>query len=408
MGVLLFATQGVLAAEPLQEVRATEQVCSRGPAQRVAAAVRQSGEASVTAAGVLPNPSFVGSYQTTLDGLTDREVILGLAVPLGIGGRYFLLRDAAEERREQASSAADAMLLEAGLAFRGGYAKAVIDEARFEVRRQHQATLDGLSDAIRRLEKGGEASAYDLLRQQTQARLHRRLLQAAQGEAQASRARLDAWFSEPFELSKADPMSLANVPHRSPGDAVETPRVRSLRAEARATAIEASAARRRWVPDLQVFAGYRGVGIASETGHGISLGLTVPLTFFDHGQGEAAQADAAQVVAEAEAERLGREQSAELRAAHSRLSALDQAVADTEAASLEAAKLEADAQRLYQAGEATITELLEALQDVENARLSRLDLAEELAMARLTLMRASGTMFDETLDRACGATRKAQ
>lgn len=405
---LLIGAPSVGAAEPLQEISATERVCQQGPAHRVASALRQSGDASVTAAAVLPNPSVVASYQDTLSGLADREAILGVSVPVGIGGRYFLLKDAAQERREQATSAAEATLLESGLSFREAYAKAILDEARFEVRKKHQETLDALSETIRGLEKGGEASAYDLLRQQTQARLHRRLLQVAQAEARASRARLESWVAEPFELPKADPMGLARV-QTPPGDrGTETPRVRSLRAEARATAIEARAARRRWVPDLQVFAGYRAVGIGQQTGHGLSLGLTVPLTFFDHGQGEAAQAEAAQVVAEAEAERLTREQNAELRASRLQLDALEQAMPEAEVASTEASTLEASAVRLYRAGEATITELLEALQDAESARLSRLDLAEDLALTRLSLMRTSGTMFDESLDRACGTARKAK
>lgn len=409
LGAALCATQSAVAAEPAQELRATQDVCLRGPSHSVAAAQTRTGDASVVAAGVLPNPSIVASHQETLTGVTDRETIVGLSVPIGVGGRYFLLQDAAQARSEQATATASATLLDAGLDFRVAYAKAVLDQARLETRIKHQETLDQLSAIIEGREKSGEASGYDLSRQQMQARLHHLQVQTAQGEAQASRTRLDGWLSEPLELAKPDPTTLGNFGAPQPLDVSSaTPRIRSLRAEARASTIEGRAARRRWVPDIQVSAGYRGVGIGSSTGHGISLGLTVPLTFFDHGQGEAAVADAAQATAEAEAERVLREQDAVLRAARSRLAALEQAVVEAEVATVEAGELEMSVQRLYRAGEVTITELLEALQNVETARLSKFELAEELVRARLAVMRASGTMFNETLDRACGVAGKAR
>ena len=59
------------------------------------------------------------------------------------------------------------------------------------------------------------------------------------------------------------------------------------------------------------------------------------------------------------------------------------------------------AQRLYAAGEASITEMLEAFRAAEEAQLMELDRIFEIALTRLLVMRARGTMFDQSLDRAC-------
>ena len=61
------------------------------------------------------------------------------------------------------------------------------------------------------------------------------------------------------------------------------------------------------------------------------------------------------------------------------------------------------AKQLYAAGELSITELLEAFRAAEEAQLARIELAEEIAAARLGLMRALGTQLDPRLDAACGS-----
>jgi outer membrane protein TolC len=368
------------------------------------------GEAEVTAAGVLPNPSASLQHQRTFSGPTDQETVAGLSVPLGIGGRRFVLRDAAASRREQARADADATLFESAMAFREAYLTALVDRARVEVLADQQAVLDELSAAIQGLTTGGEAAGYDLARHRTQSSLHRRALELAKARAEASRSRLEAWTGAEVVLpSRSEAPGLAAVPQgpRSPAPSTtDPPRVRSLEAASKASAFDARAARRRWVPDVDLFAGYRQINVGAETGQGISVSLTVPLTFFDHGQGEAAKADADHAIAAAETGRLRRHYRAELKAARAELEMLAASVADARQASSDAALLQTKARQLYAAGEATITELLEAFRAAESARLAELDLAEKIARARLSVMRASGTMFDDALDKACSDTRR--
>jgi cobalt-zinc-cadmium efflux system outer membrane protein len=401
---------GSLHAQPLDEIAATRAVCSSGVENAVAKAQRLRGDAYVLAAQLLPNPSLIVEHQRTFAGAADRETILGVSVPLGIGGRRFLEQDAAQARRRQAIAEARASLFDAALAFREAYVTAAIDEARAQVLSDQQTALDSLSQAIQSLARAGEAASYDGLRQFTQARLHRQLVESAKAKALASRTLLEGWMGREVTLPAAELASLAGGRARSPSAASEdTPTLRGLRAGAQAGELEARAARRRAVPDLALFAGYRAVALGSETGHGVALGLELPLTIFDRGQGEAAQLDAEVRLTRSLLSRLRQHNKARVKAARASLARLEALQAEAVAASRDALSLRDRAARLYAAGEASITELLEAFRAAEDAQLAHVALAQELALTRLGLMRAAGTMFDASLDRECqGAIGEAR
>lgn len=389
-------------AQSLEEISATRAVCTTGVENALARAQRKRGDAAVVAAHVLPNPSLIVEHQRTLSGAADTETVLGLSVPLGIGGRRGLLQHAADARRKQAFAEAHATIFEAALAFREAYVAASVDRARALILSEQQAALDSLSEAIQKLAQGGEAASYDGLRQLTEARVHRQLLASAKAKALTSRTLLEAWTGREATLQDQPLTALAGGRASSFGnDLRETPAVQSLQAEARAGELEARAARRRAVPDLAVFAGYRNVAAGSETGHGVALSLELPLTLFDHGQAEAAHADAEVQVARSLAGRLRQQAKAKLRAARASLALLEASRAEAQTASRDALLVRDKAAQLYAAGEATITELLEAFRMAEDAQLVNVALAENIALTRLALMRAAGTMFDATLDRDC-------
>lgn len=399
------------SATPLpDEISATRQVCARGPDHALLRAHRQRGEAEAKAAAVLPNPSLVVEHDRSVTGPIERETVIGVAVPIGLGGRRSLFQEVASARKTEANADAQVALFESALAFREAYVSAVIDRARLEVLIDHQKLLDGLSSVIKGLVKGGEAAGYDVLRQRTQARTHRRMLEAARGRAAESQAALAEWTGADVTLPATPVWALA-AGAAGPGPSTTpntSPRVRSLESASRAFNLEARAARRRWVPELELFAGYRALELGAEVGHGLSFGVTLPITFFDHGQGDAARADAQGELARASADRLRRHLDAQITAARRRIEQLTVGVADSTMAEADAAALQRESMRLYTAGEATITELLEAFDAAEQARLRQLELAEELARSRLALMRAAGSMFDAKLDHDCGANGRGQ
>jgi outer membrane protein, heavy metal efflux system len=394
--------------QALGEHEGTARVCMTGAGAVLARAQRMAGAAYVIAADASPNPALVLEHQRSLEGATDSETVAGLSMPLTLSGRRGLLRDAAAERSSQASAQADATLFDNALSFRQAYAKAVLDRIRAEVLGRQQATLEQLSSAIAGLARGGEAADYDMLRQRMQAQLHRRTLEVAEARALASQLLLGTWLDGEVQLAAVAPSELAG------GDAAadmatraEHPGLRQLNAQARASALETRAAERLWLPELTLFAGYRGTDTGADEGHGIALSLELPIAIFDHGQGEAAHARAEQAQARASAQHLQRQQAARLRAATVQLQALQASASRAEAALADVEALQDKARQLYAAGEATITELLEAFAQAEQARLASIDLAEEMAMTRLARMQAAGTQFDPKLDKLCGVAPRS-
>lgn len=408
--LLLLVAPAARAQGNLDESTGVETVCSAGPGAALARATRLRGAASVAAASVLPNPELAVEHDQILTGDGGHETTVGVGVPIVINGRRTLLRDAASARTRAARAEAEETLFEQSLGFREAYSRAVVQRERSQVLGDQQRELESLAETIQALSKGGEVAGYDLMRQRNRARVHRRQLESAQASEAAAVRMLEAWTGQAAAGVQGSLTELAGgsallARARSTRAAVH-PKVRSLRAHARAAALEAKAARRRSVPDLGLFVGYRTVttsaGGASETGHGFRLGLSVPLPLFDYGQADAARAGAEESIAIAAADQVTREQSARSRAALDRLERLERGVPDMELAVREASELGVKARRLYAAGELSITDLLDAYRSAEEARLARVDLAEEIAEARLSLMRASGTQFDARLDAVCG------
>lgn len=397
--ILMIAADSAIAETPLDETAIVRRVCTQGPDAQLARAKAAIGAARVAQAGVLPNPVLSAEHQRALDRQGDGETIVGLSVPLGIGGRRFVLQDAAEAWNEEARLEAQHALFDAALSVRELYADAVLDRARAEILGEQQRALDMLAETVHRLTAGGELAGYDALRQETAARAHRRLWLSARTRAEASRTILEAWAGEKLELDTVAPRQLAISTGSEQTPAGDHPRLQMFEAEVRARELEATAARRRWVPDLDVFAGYRQTTAGDELARGISMSLSLPITLFDHGQGEARFAEAEAEVARAHADRARARNRAELKAAETRLAAL--ALEDHAENEADAARLRADAGALYAAGEATITEVLEAFKAAEEARLGALEAAEEMARLRLFRMRAAGSFFDAELDRAC-------
>jgi cobalt-zinc-cadmium efflux system outer membrane protein len=407
LAVVVLAGEAHAQAPSEQEL--TRRVCTAGPDALLAKAQQLGGEAELIAYKVSPNPSLVVEHQQSLSGPAERETILGLSVPLTISGRRSLLKDAGHARKDQTLATSRVTLLESALEFRGAYATALLAQERTRILTEQQAALDALTAVIEGLERGGEAAGYDRLRQQTQARLHQQQLQGAILHTTRARASLNLWLDGEVVLPNASEEVLVTDAGRiSKFDlsASQHPQEQMWLAAARASALERDAARRRWVPDLDLFAGYRTVAAGGSTGHGIALQLGVPLTFFDHGQGDAARADAERSLALASAQGVKRRADLEVRMSQAQLTQLLSRLDEAAKLHADAQTLQGTAQKLYTAGEATLTELLDAYDNVEQARLSKLELVGEILNARLTLMRAAATLFDPALDRLCGGGKQ--
>jgi outer membrane protein TolC len=197
----------------------------------------------------------------------------------------------------------------------------------------------------------------------------------------------------------------ATLARRSATGDVPHPQVESLEAAARASALDARAARRAAVPDIRLFGGYRMLNSGSDTGHGFALGLSLPLTFFDHGQGSARRADAKRTMAEARSQRLQRDNRARRLAASARERALADSSERLDRAIKLALEVRGNAERLYLAAEGSLLAVLAAHNRVAALKLARIEIGASAARARLDAMAASGRLGDPATDVACGASR---
>lgn len=389
------------AVRPNDEAALIQRYCAAGPARAQAQSALARGRAAVTSASVLPNPSVSLEHNRSLTGPEDSETIVGLGFPLGIGGRRFLLEEAAEERLTERSAHADAILLEGALSLREALVRAVAEQRRLELLKTHVASLEALGATIRSLQKGGESSQRDLLRHELELGLQRSKLSLQSSAAVSARALLRAYLAaDDTELSGLELDALAAS--ASPEKPATHPELRSLAAATRASEVEADAANRRWVPDLDLFFGYRQVtALQTDVGHGFTLRIAMPLTFLDFGQGDAAIADSDAASVRAEQAALESRMQAEREAADAALAELEPASPQANDAQVGIAKLLEQTQQLYLADEASMAELLDVTSLSQDSAQASVDQAERRALIRISRMRAIGSLFDPELDRAC-------
>ncbi|NUP07707.1 MAG: TolC family protein [Polyangiaceae bacterium] len=353
---------------------------------------------------MLPNPTVLVEHNRSFTGSEDTETIAGIGFPLGIGGRRFLLSDAADERLTQRKAEANASLVDGALDLREALIVAVAAQKRAAIVKEQQEALSAVGSTISGLQKGGESSQHDQLRQSLEVEVHANGLSLQSAKATAAKARLGAFVDRPVDLSGLDVSTLAQDPPA--GAPADHPRIAAFDAAIRASELEIEAANRRWVPDLEIFLGYRQVTAnitpdEVETGHGFALRVGLPITFFDHGQGEASVAAAHAASARADKEIFTAAKRAEVSAADQALATLAPAQGDEDTVG-RARKLLEQAKTLYVAGEGSVSDLLAARALVEAAALSAVDAEEARALARVAKMRALGSLLDADLDAACG------
>lgn len=397
---LLLVAGSADAQTALADDEATLQFCRGGRA--LTSAEAQRGAALVAERQVLPNPSLALSHERVFgdnDAAGEHETVVGIAVPLGIGGRRFLLQDAAAAWASQLTLAAKADRFAEAVAFRRSYVAAAVAHARLAVEREQQKHFAELIAKLTALADAGENAQHDRLQLHTAGELHAASVELLASTVAARRAWLEAMIGAKVALDTPVDKLVVGA-----GRATTHPHLASLRAEADAHARDVQAEERRWVPDVDLFAGYRTTtGGSAAAAHGFALELSFPLTFFDHGQGQVQRAEAAGTVALARAQRLERALEAARRAAATRLETLGKSAARVDRALSDAEKILRDAERMYLADEGTLLAVLEALRGIRGLALARIDLAAAMAEARLDHMSAAGRFGDRRLDSECGS-----
>lgn len=360
-------------------------------------AIIDARRADVTEASLLPNPALSYEREESFPeggGLAENRVTLGWQLDVS-GRRSRRIESARGQVRAARARAADdklAALIEA----LGGYYDAAHARLRIAALREGHEPLARMVDALRARVEAGDAAGYDLSRLELELAAYDERLAEAGIELSAARRTLGGLLGDPSALYDADDsLALPVVP--ASVDALARDAL-ATRGSYRATAFESSsadaalsAAKRRWVPliDLEVGLVTVDLGTENATGYVAMIGIELPL--FSRGQADAERARALQRAARARRALLEREIPTQVRIAYDRLDGAVERAQSFRTEQLDRAQaLVAKAEAVYQGGEASIIELLDAYRTALDARLHYLDLLRRARAAELALSSTLG------------------
>jgi len=399
LGAALSLATPAIADEPpspLDEYEAVRRALSRPALADELRARVDLARADEIAARRWPNPEASWSHEQVRAGdATERQDVAVLSQRFDLSGRRGLRGDAAARRVETASADAAHFRLDVEAETRRAFADALAAERRVATLRAAAERLEGVAAAVARRAASGDVAGYDRRRVERERLTVLGRLDVEEGALARARARLAALIgaADPTaplalrgDLAASAPPPLAALTERLPS----RPDLRALDFEARSGELEARAAGRWFIPEVELGGGLKTVdGSGRDSGFAATLAIPIPL--FSRDQDERLRGDA------------------RARAARGRLSlALDAARADVAGLHAEATRLAAAAARYresgaadpaallrsaeaaYRGGEVGVLELIDAYRAVLDADLSLVELEWAARRARIDLDRTSG------------------
>lgn len=383
---------GLTAAEFLGRVEVSH------PSLPMLEAAVEQASANVAVTGLWANPAL--SYdreELFVSGRGQPENFLRLELPLEVSGRRGLRVEGAklglEAAREGSRRDRDGLLFDA----MGFYWRAAAVKQSVELLRQERAALTRLIAGVRTRAAAGDTSGYDLDRLEVEVELVADQLADAEREHEAWRRKLGLLLGTPGARVDATEAVLLTAPlPGQPDDAL--PQVLAARADYQSARMrvaqaerEFAAAGRGWVPDVVLTGGVRNAIVSSDTAWGYTAGIALGLPVFDHGQGEAARAQAHLSQARAAMQLLEKQVASELVIAREGLTRTLAQAANFEGTQMTRAdRLVKRAELSYQEGERPVFELLDAYRTARAVRLRQVDLKQRARLAELEVKRAMG------------------
>ena len=389
------------AQEALDVARYVEIVKRSHPAAAERAGLEQAAEAERQAARVLPDPVFDFSWDRAhprgLPGPGGDETSYALSQALPWPGTWRAGADAGERAADVLRAGAEGVAWEIEARARLAFARLEAARSLLDVARGAEEDARSLRDLVARRAELGESRESDRIKASVEWLRQQRQLTAAEREAQLAEAILRALAAEPLPrplilvatarppLPPLDPSALA-------ARLAETnPRLRAARAEVARRGALSSVARRARIPDLEVSV-FRQRELDKEA-NGFSVGVKLPL--WNANRGGIARAEAEERVAAAGAQRERMDVLTEL---ETRLTAL--VVAGEQAALLEreilpqATRSLELARLLYEEGETSLLDLLDAQRTFREAQRERFESHLGQALAVADVQRLAGPDFD--------------
>jgi cobalt-zinc-cadmium efflux system outer membrane protein len=343
-----------------------------------------------------PNPEASWSHeQVRAGGVTEREDVASVAQRFDPSGRRGLRGDAAARRVEAAGASGAAFRVDVEAEARTAFADLLAAERRVRILRDAAARLESVAAAVTRRASSGDVAGYDRMRVERERLGVLGRLDLEEGALARTRARLGALIGQPSgaalevrgELLTEPPPPLAELAERL----ATRPDLRSLELEARAGDLEARAAGRWFLPEVELGGGLKRIDGATGRDAGFAAVLAVPLPLFSREQDERLRGEARARSARARftlALDAARAEVVGLHAEAARLSAAAARYRETTAA--DPGALLGTAEAAYRGGEAGVLELIDAYRAALDADLSLVELEWAARRARIDLDRTSG------------------
>ena len=398
---LTAASPPSFAQEALDIGRYVEIVKRSHPAAAERVGLEHAAEAERRAARVLPDPVFDFSWDsaqpTDLLGAKGSETGYAISQTLPWPGTRQAGVAAGDRASEILRANAEGVGWEIEARARLAFARLETARGLVEVARGAEEDARSLRDLVARRAELGESRESDRIKVTVEWLRQQRQLAAASREAQVAEAILRALAVQPLPLPLIlKPTGHPPLPPLDPSAlaarlAATNPRLRAARAEAARREALSSVARRARIPDLGVSV-FRQREIDKEA-NGFSVGIKLPL--WNANRGEIARAEAEQQVAAAVAAREGIDVITELESrltglvvAAEQTSLLEREILPQATRSLELARL------LYEEGETSLLDLLDAQRTFREAQRERLESHLAQAFAVADVQRLAGPDFD--------------
>lgn len=396
--VLASAAHAAAAQEPLplDEEEAVRRSLARPALEQQLRARVDLARADVRSARRWPSPEASWSHeQLRTGGATEREDVALLSQRLDLSGRRGLRGDAAERRVEAAEAEAALLRLDAEWEVRRAFADALAGERRTAVLGAAAERLEAVGAAVERRAASGDVAGYDRRRVERERALLLGRLDVEEGGRSRAHARLAALTgaSDPSaplllrgDLAAGAPPPLSALLERLPARAD----LRALELEARSGELEARAAGRWFIPEVEVGGGLKSVDGGSGRDSGFAAALTVPLPIFSRDGDERLRGEARARGAQGRRALALDAARAEVAGLHAEATRLAAAAARHRAGAADASPLLRSAEAAYRGGEVGVLELVDAYRSALEAELALVELEWDARRARIDLDRTSG------------------
>lgn len=401
-GIALSVVLGVGAASaadlaPLTEGEALRLALGRPEVGEVARGMVGVAQAEATAVGLPPNPAL-DFKRDDLNGSPNKvEQTIQISQTFDIAGRRTLRREAADRRVQAVHGEAQARQIEHAAELRRRFFEALLRQDLADAVDAWARRFARIEAIVGKLARGGEVSGYDSRRLARERMAAQARLEVERAELERAREQLSSLLGGNDALGQGRRLAGTLLPAAASSIEALLPRIKArpglkaLEERAAAADLDGRAASRGWIPNVTLGAGPKYVDNGSQRDSGIAFLVSIPLPVFDREQAGGQRAASQALLARGEYGLALSRAEGDLRGLWKLTERLRTAAVEYRGKAVaSSADLTRIAEVSYQAGEATLLELLDAYRGALDAEMTALDLEWKSRLARIELDQLTG------------------